>query len=91
VWLRFDYQDLNPSMQDVPIAWRRMEAREAVDCRGRRARDLAMTVFDTAGVSHDGSETLSRSWRSFEDHPLTVDLFEPLCATLVRLETQRGA
>jgi hypothetical protein len=91
VWLRFDYAQLNPRMAEVPRAWGRMEAREAIDCRNRRARDVAMTIVDTAGQAHDGSKALSPGWKPFEQHPLTVNAFDPVCRLLVDIEAKRGA
>jgi len=91
VWLRFDYAEPNPPMREVPRPWRRMELREAVDCRDRRGRDLAMMVIDTVGHSSDGTRTLRRAWMRFEAHPLGVKLFEPLCSVLIRMAVQSGA
>lgn len=82
VWLRFDYTAANPAFADVPLPWRRMEEEERVDCAGRRAQDLAMVVYDTSGAGHDGSGALAHEWQTFQAHPLTVMLFEPLCAVL---------
>ena len=91
VWLRFDYVELNPPMQDVPRAWRRMEVREAVDCGRRRAQDRAMFVIDTAGTSYDGTKVLPHGWQPFERHALTVNLFDPLCVVLTQIGARRGA
>jgi hypothetical protein len=88
VWLRFDYTVTNPPMSDMPQPWRRMESRHLVDCKARRAKDIAMVIVDTAGVRHDGSQVLSPEWQPFEAHPLTVNVLEPVCAAL---PARRGA
>ena len=90
VWLRFDYAADNPPFQDVKLPWRRMEEQERVDCIGRRAQDLRMIVYDTAGAAHEGSDALPHDWKSFETHPLTVMLFEPLCGVLTGVAAAPG-
>ena len=82
VWLRFNYATANPPMQDVALPWAQMEARERVDCAGRRAMDLDMILIDTSGVRHDEGPVKGNTWQSFETHPLTVNLFDPLCQVL---------
>ena len=91
VWLRFDYTVMNPPMTDMPQPWRRMESRHVLDCVGRRAKDIAMIVIDTAGVRHDGSHVLSPAWQSFDNHPLTTNVFTPACIAVDRARARRGA
>jgi surface-adhesin protein E len=91
VWLRFDYATLNPPMSDMPHAWRRMESRHVINCRARRAKDLSMVIVDTSGVRHDGSQALSKDWQAFDAHPLTPNVLQPVCDTLQRNRSHRGA
>ncbi len=90
VWLRFDYAADNPPFQDVKTPWRRMEEEERVDCIGRRAQDLRMVVYDRDGAAHDGSDALPHDWKTFDTHPLTVLLFEPLCGVLTGVAAAPG-
>ncbi|HVH66381.1 MAG TPA: hypothetical protein VM716_00790 [Gemmatimonadales bacterium] len=91
VWLGFDYTVTNPPMTDMPHLWRRMESRHVLDCAGRRAKDIAMVIIDTAGVRHDGSSVLVPAWQSFDRHPLTASVFTPACQLLDSPRAHRGA
>jgi len=91
VWLRFDYTVTNPPMTDMPQPWRRMESRHLLDCAGRRAKDIAMIIIDTADVRHDGSHVLSPGWQSFDNHPLTTSVLTPACVAVDSARTRRGA
>ncbi len=90
-WLRFDYTVTNPAMADMPQPWRQMESRHVLDCVGRRAKDIAMIIIDTARARHDGSHVLSLTWQSFDKHPLTVNLLTSVCAALDSVRPRRGA
>ena len=91
VWVRFDYTVTNPPMTEMPQPWRRMESRHLLDCAGRRAKDLAMIVIDTAGMRHDGSQVLSPAWQSFDNHGLTTNVLTPACVVVANARSRRGA
>jgi hypothetical protein len=94
VWVRFEHREpeLAPGGEDY---FTRMDAHAELDCRSSLVRDIALVIFDSAGVqigeTDFGSQSGSTRWRLFAEHPFSEHLFLPLCRRLEQIRPLSGA
>jgi len=84
VWLRFDYDEALPKMESTTGPYIRTDAQEDINCRERRARDVALKMIDSTSKVVGDTLWGPGPWLSFDAHPLGTHILEPACEHLGR-------
>ena len=84
VWLRFDYAQTLPKMESTTGPYVRTDAQEDINCRARRARDVALKLIDSTTTVVGDTLWGPGPWLPFATHPLGAPILEPVCEHLGR-------
>ena len=78
IWFRFSYTTPMTIGSDTTVKYSATEAREELDCRGRRTKQLEIRMETVGGIS-SGSPSPASPWASIDTHPLGVGVFLVAC------------
>ena len=88
VWLRFDFIRMQPETDDGSepgtIRYNRVEMEQYLDCPQKRALDIEMQIFDSAGKQVGRHVWDDAKWVSFAEHPASALYFDYACNHLVK-------
>jgi hypothetical protein len=81
IWFRFRYAEPMIFGTDSTTKYSATEAREELDCAGRRTRDLELRTETTTGITA-GAPFVSPPWQSIDTHALNSGVFLVACRAL---------
>jgi hypothetical protein len=82
VWLRAEYAAAMPKMASTTGPYNRADLMELVNCKTRRARNAELRLVDSTNAQVGDTTFATAPWLTFEDHPLSLVAFEPVCEYL---------
>ena len=74
IWFRFVYATPMPVGADTAVKYAATEAREELDCGGRRTKDLEVRLVTPSGIS-TGAPMPTPTRKPIDTHPLNSGVF----------------